>query len=78
MNIKFEIKSRGSMLVQYGKRSVLISGELTFEPPVFYADKISFKNWNPPFNNEVISENQKDEIISFITNSEGSTKIVFE
>jgi hypothetical protein len=38
MKIHFEIKSRGSILINYGGRIVLISGELTFEPSIFYAD----------------------------------------
>jgi hypothetical protein len=62
MEINFEIKSRGSMLISYGNRNALISGELTFEPPVFYADLNSFKNWNPPFDNETISEDEKKKL----------------
>lgn len=38
MKIHFEIKSRGSILINYRERIVLISGELTFEPSIFYAD----------------------------------------
>ena len=72
------IKSRGSMYVQYGEHSALISGELTFEPPVFYAELQSFKNWNPPYENEQITESEKNEIISYLLNANSPTKIVFE
>ncbi|MFY9307570.1 MAG: Imm74 family immunity protein [Bacteroidia bacterium] len=78
MEINFEIKSRGSMLISYGNRNALISGELTFEPPVFYADLNSFKNWNPPFDNETISEDEKKKIINYIMSINSPTKIVFE
>lgn len=66
------------MLINYGERSILISGELTFNPSIFYADINSFKNWNPPFDDELINEDQKDEIVNFIINHESSTKIIFE
>jgi hypothetical protein len=78
MEIKFEIKSRGSMRIQYGKRVAMISGELTFEPPVFYADLTSLKNWEPPFENESVKDEQKKEIITVIERSSSPTKIVFE
>ena len=77
MKIDFEIKSRGSMLIKYGERVVLISGELTFESSIFYADLNSFKNWEPPFEEEEIKMEQKNEIVDYISNSESSTKIIF-
>jgi hypothetical protein len=77
MKIDFVIKSRGSMLIKYGERVVLISGELTFEPSIFYADLNSFKNWEPPFEGEEINQEQKNEIVDYISNSESSTKIIF-
>jgi hypothetical protein len=78
MKIDFEIKSRGSILINYGEKSTLISGELTFQPPVFYADLKSFKNWNSPFENEKIDEEQKNEIVNFITSQKNPTKIIFD
>lgn len=78
MEIKFEIVSRGAMRIHYGKRVAMIAGELTFEPPVFYADMVSFKNWEPPYEHETITENQIDEMVEFLINSGSSTKILFE
>jgi hypothetical protein len=78
MEINFEIKSKGSLKIYFGEKVATISGELTFEPPVFYADLNSFNNWESPFENEVIEENQKNELVTFIINSNCSTKIIFE
>ncbi len=65
------------MLIKYRERVVLISGELTFEPPIFYADINSFKNWESPFEGEEIKKEQKNEIVNYISNSDSSTKIIF-
>jgi len=78
MKIEFEIKSKGTMLVKYGIKSATIQGELVFEPPTFYADSNSLKNWNPPFENEKIENYQKTEIMDFISNHSFHTKIIFE
>lgn len=78
MEIKFEIISRGSMRIYFGERVATISGELTFEPPVFYADLSSFKNWDSPNEEEKIKQEEIKEIINFISNSDSPTKIVFE
>lgn len=66
------------MHIKYGERNTVISGELTFKPPVFYADLKSFKNWDSPYNDEKISEEQINEIVSFISNSDSQTKVVFD
>lgn len=78
MRVHFAIKSRGAMSIKFGKRCTTISGELTFEPPVFYADLNSFGNWDSPHQNEKITEDQRNEIVRSISNSDNSTKIVFE
>lgn len=78
IEIEFEIKTRGSMLVRYGKKSTVIYGELVFDPPTFYADINSIKNWNEPNENEVITEFEKEKIIEFISTNSNSTKIIFE
>jgi hypothetical protein len=78
MEINFEIKSKGSLRIYFGEKVAIISGELTFEPPVFYADLNSFNNWGSTFENEVIEENQKNEMVTFIINSDCSKKIIFK
>ncbi len=81
MNITFSIISRGSMLVKYNDREVKISGELTFDPPVFYADIISLDKWEPPFENVSLNEEEKNDIITNLVtqgNEEGQTKIMFD
>lgn len=66
------------MLIKYGKRTALLSGELTFEPAVFYAQLNSFSNWEPPFDEEKIDDAQKKEIVGYLSTLCSSTKIVFE
>jgi hypothetical protein len=76
--IKFEIKTRGSMLVCYGDRTVTIYGELAFSPSAFYADKSSIKNWNIPYDTEEITETEKKEIMEYVQVNSIGTKIYFE
>lgn len=66
------------MLVKYESKSTTIQGELIFDPPTFYANLNSLKNWDPPFENEEIEKHQKMEIIEFISNHSFHTKIIFE
>lgn len=66
------------MQIKYGDRITTISGELTFDPPVFYADLNSFGNWIAPNQEEKISEEQKKEIIGYISNYVGPTKVIFD
>ena len=68
------------MLIEYNEKKVKISGELTFQPLVFYGDIIAFKNWDIPFESEKITEEEKNEIINFITedSKNNQTKIIFD
>ena len=77
MEIKFQIKSRGTISVQFGTKNLIISGELTFDPPVFYAETDSIKNWEIPDDSEKVSNKNKTEIIDFIKSNQTSTVIVF-
>lgn len=73
--IKYSIISRGELLVKYKEESIRITGELTFDPPVFYADIISLQKIKS------INEYEKKEIIDFITANSLETigtKIVFD
>ncbi|POY40757.1 hypothetical protein C3L50_04475 [Flavobacterium alvei] len=78
MKIEYKIISKGSLLIKYGNRKTIIHGELTFEPSVFYIDLNSFKNWDSPFENKKISENEKIEITQFLKKEENSTEFLFE
>ncbi|MCU0433091.1 MAG: hypothetical protein MUC87_06525 [Bacteroidia bacterium] len=78
MNISFEIISKGSLLVHYHNKTALISGELVFSPPVFYADLSSLIYWQPPYEMDAISQSEKSDIISFLISQNTGTKIVFD
>lgn len=78
--IKFDIVSRGSLLVKYGKKETIILGELTFDPPIFYANINSIINWERPRITK-ISEIEKQIIIEYIkseSEKSGYTKIYFD
>jgi hypothetical protein len=55
------IGARDYILVQYDHRSVKISGELT-TTPAFYADLSSIKNWEPPYENVAITNEEKIQL----------------
>lgn len=67
MLIKKITGTRSYMIVEFEKRSVKIDGELTTQP-AFYGYLNSIKNWEPPFEKELITEEQKSEIIEAISN----------
>lgn len=75
-----EIKgiSRGLISVRIGNRILMITGELTTKE--FYADKASIQNWEPPFDRELISDQEKEAIVASIENktTEASIPIVFQ
>lgn len=79
--VTYSIDSRGSMTIGFDGKTARISGELVFDPPVFYADISAFNNWDPPFGNEEITASEKTIIIDFITKdslAKIKTKIVFD
>jgi hypothetical protein len=71
--------TRSHIIVQFDHRSVKITGELT-TTPVFYADIISIKNWEPPYESVAITEKEKEEIIKRVTEEtkDKEVKIVFD
>lgn len=74
---KFEGLSRGLIKVELNDKSLLITGELTINK--FYADISSIKKWESPFEEEVITENQKKEIIKVMEEySKGKIPVVFD
>lgn len=79
--INYLIDSRGSMTIKYNGKVLKVSGELIYAPPVFYADINALDRWEPPFENEKITESEKAEIIDFVTKDslpKINTKIVFD
>jgi hypothetical protein len=58
--------TRSYILVEYDHRSIKIQGELTITP-AFYADIASIKRWEPPYDHIAVSEEEKLDIISKVT-----------
>ena len=75
---KFEGLNRGLIKVELENRSIVLTGELTIDK--FYADKISMSQWEPPFEKEVITEDEKKEIIKAIEeySKKGKIRVVFD
>jgi len=70
--------TRAYILAEFDHRTVKIAGELT-TTPAFYASISSIKNWEPPYNNMVVTIEEKKEIIRRITyQNESDFKIIFE
>ena len=78
MNISHKIISRGILVVFVDDKSLDISGELTFYPPVFYADMIAIDYWNAPHQNQKITDQEKQEIISYLMDCNDATKIIID
>ena len=57
--------TRSYIEVEINDKILRISGELT-TTPAFYADSNSIKHWEPPFENILISESEKEELIKTI------------
>ena len=75
--IKFS-GTRSYILVEFDHRTVKISGELT-STPAFYASISSIKNWEPPFENIEITDEEKKQIVERVSNEDnGELKIIFE
>lgn len=73
--ITYAIVSRGEMRVKYKGKSIRITGELTFNPPVFYADMISLEKIKG------IGDEEKRQIVEFIKNDSLKsigTEIIFD
>lgn len=78
--IKYSIISRGTLLLIYDNKELKISGELTFEPPVFYADLSSLNTWEKPAQIQLTNE-EKENILTYFENQnkdDRQTKVLFE
>jgi len=71
--------TRSYILVEFDYRTIKIAGELT-TVPAFYADINSIKNWESPYDNIIITEEEKKEIIKRILQEteDKAFKIYFE
>ena len=70
--------TRSFILVEFDHRTVKISGELT-SAPAFYASISSIKNWEPPFENIEITDEEKKQIVERVSKeNRGELKIIFE
>ncbi|WP_158961581.1 Imm74 family immunity protein [Myroides fluvii] len=80
MKVEYSILTPSTMkIIVDNKKEMYIQGEGTTEPK-FYADIDSIKNWEPPYEQEPITENEKKEIISSIekASKKGKIPIVFD
>ena len=73
--ITYSIVSRGDLKIKYKGKNIMITGELTFIPSVFYADIKSFEkiHW--------LTDDDRKQIIDFIKGDSFKkigTEIVFE
>ncbi|MDM1044322.1 hypothetical protein HX004_05645 [Myroides sp. 1354] len=80
MKVEYSILTPSTMkIIVDNKKEMYIQGEGTTEPK-FYADIDSIKNWEPPYEQEPITENEKKEIISSIekASKKGKIPIIFD
>lgn len=70
--------TRSYILVEFDYRTVKIKGELT-TTPAFYASIGSIENWESPYENLKVSEEEKKEIIRKVSEQNNHEfEIIFE
>jgi len=70
--------TRSYILVEFDSKTVKIEGELTITP-AFYASISSIKNWESPYQELKISEEEKKEIVEkILEHNNPEFKIIFE
>lgn len=74
MNIKSIKGTRSAIEVEIDNKQIIITGELT-TTPVFYADINSIKHWKPPYENEIITATERNEIIQAIERESKNKKV---
>lgn len=77
--ISYKIISPSKMEVNFKGKRLIVSGELT-TTPAFYADIISIKKWETPYENTSITEDEKNIIINTIAedSKDKPVKIYFD
>jgi glutaredoxin len=74
MTVKYSILTPSVMEVMVDEKKVLIQGEGTTEPK-FYADARSLEKWEPPYENQNITAQEKHAIISAIEEKSKNSKV---
>ena len=70
--------TRSYILAEFDFRTVKIAGELT-TTPAFYAYLSSIKNWEPPYQSQKVTEEEKKEIVKRVLEQENPNfKIIFK
>jgi hypothetical protein len=70
--------TRSYILIEYDHRTVKVRGELTTSP-AFYADINSMQYWESPYENQLITADEKNAIIQCVLeNNSPDFKIIFE
>lgn len=80
MKIEYSILTPSTIkVIVDAKKELYINGEGTAEPK-FYADIDSIKKWEAPYENEIITEAEKNEIIKAIEreSKKGKILVVFD
>ena len=78
-NIKISILTRSKMMVEIDGKILFIQGEATITP-AFYAEIASIKHWEKPYEEVVISEDEKRKIINKVIEKtkNGPIKVYFD
>ncbi|MDR6969175.1 16S rRNA G966 N2-methylase RsmD [Flavobacterium arsenatis] len=75
MKVKKITGTRDAVRIEFEDAKILLlTGELTITPE-FYADIFSIIKWDPPFENEIITEDIKKQIIKSVEDYNKSTEI---
>lgn len=80
MKVEYSILTPSTMKIVVDNNKVMhIQGEGTIEPR-FYADTNAIQKWEPPYENEVITETLRKEIIATIEqkSKRGKIPVVFD
>ena len=68
--------TRSYIIVELFGRRLKILGELT-STPAFYAEKNSIRRWEAPYDNEFITESEKETIIEQILQNDNKEFEIF-
>lgn len=74
MKIHYSILTPSKLLIEIDNKKIIVNGEVT-TTPVFYADINSFKKWESPFENILITEEEKKRIIKLIEEESKNSKV---
>jgi|GEM_PF-2520686 hypothetical protein len=67
--IEFTVINRSTMNVYYYDKKAVIQGEAAYEPTRFYAWMDSLTYWESPYENIIVSDDEKQKIMTYITNN---------